>query len=389
MPFGQLVIGPPGSGKSTYCNGMHQFLSAIGRKCSIVNLDPANERTSYPCALDIRSLITLEEVMEEEGLGPNGGVLYALEALEKQRGWLEEGLRALGEDYVLFDCPGQVEVFTHHGSLRNVFLRIQRRGYRVRLSFPFAFYPSPGFSPPPAQTRWPLKEEEADIRYRNQLVALHLTDSYSLTLPSLYISTLLLSLRAMLQMDLPHLNVLTKIDNLASYGPLPFPLVFYTEVHDLSYLLPHLAAEHPTTTSRHANFDGLNRAVIELVEEFGLVAFETLAVEDKRSMMTLLQAVDRAGGYAFGGAEGANDTVWQVAMREGMKGLTVQDVQERWIDRKEEFDEVERVEMEAARKEAEAEAAPSVGGTGGQFDDVDGLGEEWGPGSGTTVVRRS
>lgn len=35
------------------------------------------------------------------------------------------------EDYVLFDCPGQVELFTHHGSLRKIFMRIQKMGYRV------------------------------------------------------------------------------------------------------------------------------------------------------------------------------------------------------------------------------------------------------------------
>lgn len=134
MPFAQLIIGPPGSGKSTYCDGMHQFLSAIGRKCSVVNLDPANENTSYPCALDIRDLVTLEEIMEEEELGPNGGVLYALEELEHNEMWLNEGLKILGEDYVLFDCPGQVELFTHHESLRNVFFRIQKLGYRVRFS---------------------------------------------------------------------------------------------------------------------------------------------------------------------------------------------------------------------------------------------------------------
>lgn len=133
MAFAQLVIGPPGSGKSTYCNGMHQFLSAIGRKCSVVNLDPANEATSYPCALDIRSLIKLEDIMEEEELGPNGGVLYALEELEGGEGWewMESGLKGLGKDYVLFDCPGQVELFTHHGSLRNIFAKIQEMGYRV------------------------------------------------------------------------------------------------------------------------------------------------------------------------------------------------------------------------------------------------------------------
>ena len=37
----------------------------------------------------------------------------------------------ISEDYVLFDCPGQVELFTHHSSLRNIFFRIQKLGYRV------------------------------------------------------------------------------------------------------------------------------------------------------------------------------------------------------------------------------------------------------------------
>ena len=131
MPFAQLVIGPPGAGKSTYCNGMQQFMGAIGRKASVVNLDPANDQTSYPCALDVRKLITLEEIMASDDLGPNGGVLYALEELENNLDWLQEGLIGLGEDYVLFDCPGQVELFTHHDSLRKIFFAIQMMGYRV------------------------------------------------------------------------------------------------------------------------------------------------------------------------------------------------------------------------------------------------------------------
>jgi GTPase SAR1 family protein len=148
MPFAQLVLGSPGAGKSTYCNGskispastqndahgstVQQFMSAIGRKCSVVNLDPANDRTTYPCAIDVRNLIKLEEIMEEDDLGPNGGVLYALEELEHNMEWLEQGLSELGEDYVLFDCPGQVELYTHHSSLRNIFFRLQKLGYRVR-----------------------------------------------------------------------------------------------------------------------------------------------------------------------------------------------------------------------------------------------------------------
>lgn len=207
----------------------------------------------------------------------------------------------------------------------------------------------------------------------------------------MYISALLLSLRAMLQMDLPHINVLTKIDNLSNYAPLPFNLDFYTEVHDLNYLLPHLEAE--TSRLSHEKFGALNSAIIELVQEFGLVAFETLAVEDKKSMMHLLQVIDRASGYAFGPAEGANDTIWQVAMREGWGDLSIQDVQERWIDAREEYDEMERrqLEEEAKARQAAAGTQASKNTVDDDDDDDDDLEDFRGPlpNSGVKVVRKS
>ena len=148
--------------------------------------------------------------------------------------------------------------------------------------------------------------------------------------------------------------------------------------------MPHLNAESPAI---NAKFEGLNNAIAELVEDFGLVSFETLAVEDKRSMMTLLQAIDRAGGYAFGGAEGANDTVWQVAMREGFKGMDIGDVQERWIDRKEEFDEKERKEEEARAKGEDAPSLTEDAGDEDDFDEVEEIPRDFD--SGVKVVRRS
>lgn len=71
--FGQLVVGPPGSGKTTYCNGMQQMCRALHRACCVVNLDPANYDLQYDCDIDIRSLVTVESVMQEYNLGPNGG----------------------------------------------------------------------------------------------------------------------------------------------------------------------------------------------------------------------------------------------------------------------------------------------------------------------------
>ncbi|KAE9966569.1 hypothetical protein BLS_006930 [Venturia inaequalis] len=351
MPFAQLIIGPPGSGKSTYCDGMHQFMSAIGRRASVVNLDPANDHTSYPTALDVRDLVTLDEIMNNEALGPNGGVLYALEELEHNFEWLEEGLKKLDDDYIIFDCPGQVELFTHHFSLRNIFLRLQKLGYR--------------------------------------LVVIHLTDSYVLTQPSLYISALLLALRSMLQMDLPHLNVLTKIDNLSNYPPLTFNLDFYTEVQDLEYLLPALDSERSGETADpddepqspvsdqdseepKSKFGALNRAIVGLVEDFSLVGFSTLAVEDKTSMAALLKQIDLASGYAFGTKDGAaNDSVWQVAMRDTGITMDVRDVQERWIDRKDEYDEMERKKWEAEGRGLEREGPEPESENGGTQDGMD------------------
>ena len=272
-------------------------------------------------------------------------------------------------------------------------VRLPRAGRAIYTSFIVTKYLLPDTEAwvqsllPPVKFTSQLAFFIADHPVSKKLVALHLTDSYTLTLPSLYISTLLLSLRTMLQMDLPHLNVLTKIDKLSSYGPLPFNLDYYTEVQDLSYLLPAMEQESPMMAKN--KFEGLNRAIIELVDDFGLVSFETLAVEDKKSMMTLLHAIDRAGGYAFGSAEGANDTVWQVAVREGMSTMTVQDVQERWLDRKDEFDEMER---QALVEEGKAREAPSLIDDAGDDEDDDDEIEELErhlPDSGVKVVRRS
>ncbi|KAH0883408.1 hypothetical protein HID58_059504 [Brassica napus] len=127
MVFGQIVIGPPGSGKTTYCNGMSQFLSLIGRKVAVVNLDPANDALPYECAVNIEELIKLEVVMSECSLGPNGGLLHCMEYLEKNIDWLEAKLKPLSKDhYFLFDFPGQVELFFNHDSTKNVLTKLTK-----------------------------------------------------------------------------------------------------------------------------------------------------------------------------------------------------------------------------------------------------------------------
>lgn len=50
MKYAQLVIGPAGTGKSTYCHVMQEHGSAVGRTIHVANLDPAAEVFRYSAA---------------------------------------------------------------------------------------------------------------------------------------------------------------------------------------------------------------------------------------------------------------------------------------------------------------------------------------------------
>lgn len=62
------------------------------RDVVVVNLDPANDVTPYPCTVDIRDLVTVEDVMDAYGLGPNGALMYCMEFLLANFDWLQERL---------------------------------------------------------------------------------------------------------------------------------------------------------------------------------------------------------------------------------------------------------------------------------------------------------
>lgn len=85
-----------------------------------VNLDPGAETIPYEPDVDIRDWISLKEVMEEYGLGPNGAQIMAADLIALNAKEVAEVLQEYRTDYFLVDTPGQMELFTFRESSRVV-----------------------------------------------------------------------------------------------------------------------------------------------------------------------------------------------------------------------------------------------------------------------------
>jgi GPN-loop GTPase len=135
-----------GSGKSTLMRALDDYLRADAaaneavsggdeQKNSnssslppayMINLDPAAADVDYPASIDIRDTVNYKGVMREYGLGPNGGIVTALNLFATrfdQVVSLIENLPARAAAahsppprLVAVDTPGQIEVFTWSAS---------------------------------------------------------------------------------------------------------------------------------------------------------------------------------------------------------------------------------------------------------------------------------
>lgn len=343
MPtYGQIVVGPPGAGKTTYCAGMQQYLRLVGRPDTlVVNLDPANESTGstahahaaahagaeeeeekekhsdggddngqeahvalpYDTLLDVcEEVVNLSSVVDELGLGPNGGLVYCMEYIEHHLDHVIGLIRARIRPgtYLLLDLPGQVELYTHCTCVQNILARLTK---------------------------------DLDLR----LCLVNLVDAHYCADASKFISAALLSTTAMLRLELPAVSVLSKIDLVSQYGDLPYNLDYFTECHELERLVPFLdgvggiagggdgipgdgedawyddpeyvQARAKTRRSRFfRKRKRMHELLSEVVDDYGLLRYVPLDITDAASVGRVVAQVDRANGYVFvGGASGGKD----------------------------------------------------------------------------------
>ncbi|MEM2586927.1 MAG: ATP/GTP-binding protein [Candidatus Bathyarchaeia archaeon] len=117
-----FILGPAGSGKSLFVKNFSAYLVSEGYKVRTVNLDPGVLDPGYSPDFDIRSMFTVEGIMREMNLGPNGAMLESMERLARI-----EMPKFEDVDYVLFDTPGQLEPFLFRDAGRIIISKFSDR----------------------------------------------------------------------------------------------------------------------------------------------------------------------------------------------------------------------------------------------------------------------
>lgn len=211
----------------------------------------AAEEFKYAVTVDVRDLISVDDVSEECSMGPNGALVYCMEFLLENVSWLEDKLDAfIDNDYVVFDLPGQIELYTHFPFMRLLIARLKNWDWRVQ--------------------------------------ALYFLDSQFMSDPAKFFGGCLTALSAMIQLEVPHLNIMSKMDLVRSMD----------ERHMDDYMNPDIDAL-VTDLSKHTGprFLRLNEAMGGLLDEFKMVSFVPLDLTDDNSIADVLLMADLALQY--------------------------------------------------------------------------------------------
>ncbi|XP_029475873.1 GPN-loop GTPase 3 isoform X1 [Rhinatrema bivittatum] len=254
MPrYAQLVMGPAGSGKSTYCSTMVQHCETLNRLIQVVNLDPAAEHFEYSVMADIRELIEVDDVMEDDTLrfGPNGGLVFCMEYFANNFDWLENCLGHVEDDYILFDCPGQIELYTHLPVMKQLVEQLQQWEFRV--------------------------------------CGVFLVDSQFMVESFKFISGVMAALSAMVSLEIPQVNIMTKMDLLSKKARKEIEKYLDPDMYSL--------IEDSSSVLKSKKFKKLTEAICGLIDDYSMVHFLPFDQCDEECMNIVLQHIDFAIQY--------------------------------------------------------------------------------------------
>ncbi|MFP3945950.1 MAG: ATP/GTP-binding protein [Archaeoglobaceae archaeon] len=110
------MTGTAGSGKTYLTNGFSEWLDLKRLDSITVNLDPGVDKLPYTPDVDIREWLTLENVMDVYGVGPNGAQIICADLISTKITEVKDEIDYQGGQFVIVDTPGQMELFTLRSS---------------------------------------------------------------------------------------------------------------------------------------------------------------------------------------------------------------------------------------------------------------------------------
>jgi hypothetical protein len=193
-------------------------------------------------------------VEDELKLGPNSSFLYSFNFLENNIEWLMDKIRNR-KKYIIFDTPGQIEIYTVSDSFKNIIRMLCK-----------------------------------EIR----LCAVNLIESINISDLPRYIFSIFSVLNAMINLELPQINIISKIDIVKGNDDIPFPISFYKNPSDYEKFVDFL-----NEANINPKFKKLNKLIAEFVIDYGLVSFDVLDVRNQKHLNKIAALVDKANGYIY------------------------------------------------------------------------------------------
>lgn len=241
--------------QSTYCSALVQHGIDTKRNIEVVNLDPAAEHFEYQPVVDIRELIHVEDTMSDEELhfGPNGGLVFCIEYLAENSDWLHDRLGDQEDDYILFDCPGQIELYTHLTAMRKLIQMLQSWNFNICSVF--------------------------------------LVDVQFMTDGAKFLSGTMSALSVMVNLELPHLNILSKMDLLGKAARRQLDRFLEPDSHAI---MGDIEANSNSFNEKHRR---LTEAIGKLIEDYSLVRFTPLNLNDQENIADVLVTIDNILQY--------------------------------------------------------------------------------------------
>lgn len=223
--------------------------------------------------LDIKDLISLSDVMEEMGLGPNGGLIYCFEFLLENLDFITEALDPLTEEYlIVIDMPGQIELYTHIPILPALVKHLTQTG-----------------------------------ALGVNLCAAYLLEATFVVDRAKFFAGTLSAMSAMIMLEVPHVNILSKMDLVkGQVGKREMKRFLDPDTTLLDDDPSSIGGPADDDTGDPAkagsmmtgsSFKRLNRAVAQLIDSFSMVSYLKLDVQDEDSVGAILSYVDDAIQY--------------------------------------------------------------------------------------------